>query len=138
MNEETKIVGLPELKLQNVKQILDIFIDFLGRVCFWRGQTMTPPKEKAPDCLSIVGKAEVGKKHWCHKSHSEKRTKKTHSTIMMGKRARNHRLCQKITVKIVLALCCVASAPLLSSYQYDSVLLYILHLSCLLINSVLK
>lgn len=99
---------------------------------------MTPPKEKKPDCLSIVGKAKAGKQHCYHKSCSPKRTKKIHITFMIAKRERNHRLCQKITVKIFLAWCCVTSAPLLTSYQYESVLLYILHISSLLTNSFLK
>lgn len=63
MNEEAKIVGLSELELQNVQHFLDILIDFIDSVYFRRGQTlMTLPKEKAPDCLSIVGKAK-GKQH---------------------------------------------------------------------------
>lgn len=32
MNEETKIIGLSELKLQNVNHFLDIFINFIDSV----------------------------------------------------------------------------------------------------------
>jgi len=96
---------------------------------------MTPPKEKEPDCLDIVGKVKAGKQHCCHKSCPPKRTKKIQSTSTTENRERNHRLCQKISVETVFTKCCVVSAPLFIPINKTVLCCTYLHIS-LLINSV--
>lgn len=57
---------------------------------------MTPLKEKDLDCLVMVGKIKAGKQHHCPKPSPPKSRKKIQGTHTIGKRERNHRLCQKI------------------------------------------